>query len=97
MAGPTKYDNHLVLLMKMSNKEDTLEELVFYREYTVADYDEACHHALYSPYYDAMPLYVAWCTNEDLWMATMFGLLWLPNATPMTNIEDSLPYAPCYS
>jgi hypothetical protein len=36
-----KRENHLVLMMKISNKEATAEELVFYREYTLEDYAEA--------------------------------------------------------
>jgi hypothetical protein len=35
-----------------------------------------------------MLLYVAWCTNEELRMATMFGFFLTLDATPMTNIED---------
>jgi hypothetical protein len=54
-----KGENHLVLLMKMSNKEATLEGLVFDREYIVDEYAEAYHHALYLPDSDAMLLYVA--------------------------------------
>jgi hypothetical protein len=61
----------------MSNKEATAEEFVFNREYTVDDYVEACHHALYLPDSDDMILYVVWCTNKELWMATMFGFLGL--------------------
>jgi hypothetical protein len=83
-----KSENHLVLLMKMSNKEASVEELVFDREYTVEKYAEARHHALYLPYSDAMLLYVAWCTNEELRMATMFGSFWTLDTTPMMNIED---------
>jgi hypothetical protein len=78
----------LVLLMKMSNKESSVEELVFDREYTVDDYAQANHNALYLPDSDAMLLYVAWCTNKELWMATMFGSFWTLDTTPMTNIED---------
>jgi hypothetical protein len=37
MAGPKKGENNLVLLMKMSNKEATAEELVFNQEHTVDD------------------------------------------------------------
>jgi hypothetical protein len=83
-----KKENHLVLLMKMSNKEASVEELVFDREYTVGDYAQARHHALYLPDSDAMLLYVAWCTNEELWVATMFGSFWTLDTTPMTNFED---------
>jgi hypothetical protein len=83
-----KQENHLVLMMKMSNKEATAEELVFHREYTLDDYAEARRHALYLPDSDAMLLYVAWCTNEELRMATMFGFVWTLETTPMTNIED---------
>jgi hypothetical protein len=36
-----KQENHLVLMMKISNKEATAEELVFHREYTLDDYAEA--------------------------------------------------------
>jgi hypothetical protein len=68
-----KRGNHLVLMMKMSNKSATAEELVFHREYTVDDNAEARRHALYLPDYDAMLLYVAWCTNAELRIATMFG------------------------
>jgi hypothetical protein len=74
--------------MKMANKEASVEELVFDREYTVDDYAEARRHALYLPDSDAMLLYVAWCTNEYLRMATMFGSFWTLDTTPMTNIED---------
>jgi hypothetical protein len=35
-----------------------------------------------------MLFYVAWRTNEELWMATMFGFFWTLDTTPMTNIED---------
>jgi hypothetical protein len=72
----------------MSNKEATAEELVFHREYTLDDYAEARRHALYLPDYDAMLLYIAWCTNEKLRMATMFGFFLTLDTTPMTNIED---------
>jgi hypothetical protein len=60
-------------MMKMSNKEATAEELVFRREYTLDNYAEARRHALYLPDSDAMLLYFAWCTNEELCMATMLG------------------------
>jgi hypothetical protein len=83
-----KRENNLVLMMKMSNKEATAEELVFHREYTLDDYAEARRHALYLPDSDAMLLYVAWCTNEELRMATMFGFVWTLDTTPMMNIED---------
>jgi hypothetical protein len=82
-------ENHLVLLMKMSNKEASVEDLVFDREYTVDDYAQARRHALYLPDYYAMLLYVTWCTNEELWMATMLGYVWTLDNTPMTNIEDN--------
>jgi predicted house-cleaning NTP pyrophosphatase (Maf/HAM1 superfamily) len=36
-----KRENHLVLLMKISNKEASVEELVFDREYTVDNYAQA--------------------------------------------------------
>jgi hypothetical protein len=75
-------------MMKMPNKEATAEELVFHREYTLDDYAEARRHALYLPDFDAMLLYDAWCTNEELHMATMFGFVWTLDTTPMTNIED---------
>jgi hypothetical protein len=68
-----KRENHLVLMMKMSNKEATTEELVFHREYTLDDYTEARRYSLYLPDSDAMLLYVAWCTNQELHIATMFG------------------------
>jgi hypothetical protein len=74
--------------MNMSNKEASVEELVFDREYTVEDYVQARRHALYLPDSDAMLLYVAWCSNGELRMATMFGLFWTLYTTPMTNIED---------
>jgi hypothetical protein len=83
-----KRENHLVLLMKMSNKEAFVEELVFDREYTLYDYSQASHHALYLLDSDAMLLYVAWRTNEELWMTTMFGSFWTLDTTPMTNIDD---------
>jgi hypothetical protein len=35
-----------------------------------------------------MLVYVAWCTNEELQMATMFGSFWTLDNTTMTNIED---------
>jgi hypothetical protein len=41
-----KRENHLVLLMKMPNKEASVEELVFDKEYTVDDYAQARRHAL---------------------------------------------------
>jgi hypothetical protein len=63
-----------VLMMNMSNKEAIAEELVFHREYALDDYAEARQHALYIPDYDAMLLYVAWCTSEELCMAAMFGI-----------------------
>jgi hypothetical protein len=65
-----------------------VEEFVFDREYTVDDYAQARHHAIYFSDSDAILLYVAWCTHEDLWMATMFGSFWTLDTTPMTNIED---------
>jgi hypothetical protein len=72
-GGPNKKrENHLVLIMKMPNKAATAEELVFHIEYTVDDYAEAQQHALYLPGADAMPLYVTWCTKQDLRIATMF-------------------------
>jgi hypothetical protein len=83
-----KRENHLVLLMKMANKEASVEELVFDKEYTVDAYAQARRHALYLPDSDAMLLYVAWCTNEELRMATIFGSFWTLDTTPMTNIED---------
>jgi hypothetical protein len=83
-----KREHHMVLLMKMSNKEASVEELVFDIDYTFDDYAQANHHALYLPYSDTMLLYVAWCTNEELRMATMFGSFWTLDTTPMTNIED---------
>jgi hypothetical protein len=49
-----KRENHLVLMMNISNKEATAEELVFQREYTLDDYAEARRHALYIPDSDAM-------------------------------------------
>jgi hypothetical protein len=55
-----KRENNLVLLMKMANKEVSVEELVFDREYTVDNYAQAQRHALYLPDSDAMLLYVAW-------------------------------------
>jgi hypothetical protein len=81
-------ENHLVLLLKMSNKEASVEELVFDREYTVDDYAQARRHALYLPDSDAMLLYVAWCTNKELRMAIMCGSFWTLDTTPMTNNED---------
>jgi hypothetical protein len=54
-----KRENHLVLMMKMSNKEATAEELLFHREYTLDDYAEARQRALYLPDYDAMLLCIA--------------------------------------
>jgi hypothetical protein len=68
-----KRENHLVLIMKMSNKEATVEELVFHREYTLDDYAEARQHALYLPGSYAMLIYVACFTNEEPHMAAMFG------------------------
>jgi hypothetical protein len=65
-----------------------VEELVFDREYTVDDYAQARRHALYLPDSDAMLLYVAWCTNEELRMTTMFGSFWTLDTNPTTNIED---------
>jgi hypothetical protein len=35
-----------------------------------------------------MLLYVAWCTNEELHMATMFGFVWTLDTIPMKNIEN---------
>jgi hypothetical protein len=35
-----------------------------------------------------MILYVAWCTNKELWMDTMFGSFWTLDTAPMMNIED---------
>jgi hypothetical protein len=75
-------------MMKMSNKEATAEELVFHREYNLDDYAEVRRHALYLPDSDAMLLYVARCTNEELHMATMFGFVWNLDTTPMVNIKD---------
>jgi hypothetical protein len=83
-----KRENHLVLLTMMSNKEASMEELVFDRDYTVDDYAQAHRHALYLPDSEAILLYGVWCTNEELQMATMFGSFWTLDTTPMTNIED---------
>jgi hypothetical protein len=83
-----KRENHLVLLMKMPNKELSVEELVFDREYTLDDHAQTCRHVLYLPDSDVMLLYVAWCTNEELRMDTMFGSFWTLYTTPMANIED---------
>jgi hypothetical protein len=58
-----KRGNQTVLLMKMANKDASVEELVFDRLYTVDDYDQARCHALYLPDSDAMLVYVEWCTN----------------------------------
>jgi hypothetical protein len=74
--------------MKISNKEASVEELVFDRKHTVDNYAQAHRHALYLPDSDVMPLYVAWYINEELWMAIMVGSFWTLNTTPMTNIED---------
>jgi hypothetical protein len=63
----------VILLMKMSNKQAISEDLVFNQEYTVDEYTEARRRVLYLPDSDAVLLYVTWCTNEELWMATMFG------------------------
>jgi hypothetical protein len=82
-----KREHHLVLLMKISNKEASVEELIFDREYTVDDYVQARHHALYLPDSDVI-LYVALCIDEELWIATMFGSFWTLDTTPMMNIED---------
>jgi hypothetical protein len=35
-----------------------------------------------------MILYVAWCTNKELGMDTMFGSFWTLYTTPKKNIED---------
>jgi predicted house-cleaning NTP pyrophosphatase (Maf/HAM1 superfamily) len=83
-----KSENHLVLLMKMSNKEVSVEELVFDRDYTVDDYAQAHRHALYLPYSDSMLLYVALCTTEELWMENICGSFWTLDTTSMMNIED---------
>jgi hypothetical protein len=81
--GPyVKLDGGQVIL------EATAEEPVFKREYTVNYYAEAHRHELYLPYSDAMLLYVAWCTNEELQMAAMFGFFGTLDNTPMSNIED---------
>jgi hypothetical protein len=69
-----KRETHLVLLMKMSNKEASVEELVFDREYTVDDYAQKRHHALYLTDYDAILFCVAWCTNEEPLCLVPFGL-----------------------
>jgi hypothetical protein len=74
--------------MKMTNKEAYVEELVFDREYTVDDYAQSRRRVFYLADSDAMLLYVTWCTNKKLRMATMFGSLWTLDTTPMTNIED---------
>jgi hypothetical protein len=88
-VGQTKkQENHLVLMMKMSNKEATAEELVFHREYNLDDYAEASRHALYLPDSDAMLLYVVWSTNEEICMNTMFDFVWTLDTTPITNIKD---------
>jgi hypothetical protein len=85
-----KKENHLVLLMKMSNKDASVEELIFDREYTVDDYAQAHHHALYLSDSDAMLLYVAWCTKEELRMATMFDSFWNLDTTPIGRAHDCL-------
>jgi hypothetical protein len=77
-----KRENHLVLLTKMANKEASVEELIFDRDYTVDYYAQARRHAIYLPDSEAMLLYVAWCTTEELQVATMFGSFWTLNTTP---------------
>jgi hypothetical protein len=55
-----KWENHLVLLKKMSNKEATAKDLVFDREYTVDDCVEAHRHAsciMYYTYHTLIPCY----------------------------------------
>jgi hypothetical protein len=74
--------------MKMSRKEDASEELVFNLEYTVDDFNEAHHHALYLPDSDTIILYATWCTREELRMATIFGFFGTLDTNPMMNIED---------
>jgi hypothetical protein len=65
-----------------------VEELIFDRDYTVDNYAQSRRHTLYLPKSDAMILYVALCTSEELRMDTMFGSFWILDTTPMTNIED---------
>jgi hypothetical protein len=74
--------------MKVSNKEASVEEPVFYRDYTVDGYAQAHRHALYLPDSDDMLFYVTWCTRKDLRMATMFGSFWTLGTTPMRDIEE---------
>jgi hypothetical protein len=71
----------------MSNKEATAEKLEFDQECTVDEYAEACRRALYLPDSYAMILYVTWCTNKEVPMATAF-FVWTLDTTPMMSIED---------
>jgi hypothetical protein len=72
----------------VGEKKESQQELVFDSEYKVDDYAQTRRHALYLPDSDAMLLYVVWCTNEELRMATTFGSFWNLDTTPMMNIED---------
>jgi hypothetical protein len=80
--------NNLVVLVKIANEEIRVEEVDHDYVFSTEDYAKAHCGALYLPDYYVMLLYCAWCTDEELWMATMFGFLFTCDTTPMMNIED---------
>jgi hypothetical protein len=82
------HEHNLVMLVKMENEEIRAEEVDHNYVLSAEYYAEARHGALYLPDSDAMLLYCAWCTDEELGMATMFGFLFTCDTTPIANIED---------
>jgi hypothetical protein len=70
------------------NKEIRMEEAGHKCVLSAEDYDEARPGALYLPDSDAMLLYCACCTDEELRMATVFSFFFTCDTTPMKNIED---------
>jgi hypothetical protein len=80
--------NNLVMLVKMANEENRVEEVDHNYVFSAEDYAEAHHCALYLPDSDAILLYCAWCIDKELRMATMFGFLFTCDTPLMINIED---------
>jgi hypothetical protein len=54
------------MLVKMANEEIRVEEVDHNYVFSAEDYDEVHRGALYLPDFDAMLLYCAWCTDEEL-------------------------------
>jgi hypothetical protein len=74
-------ENVLVMLVKMANEEIRVEEVDRNYVLSAEDCAEARRGALDLPDSDAMLLYCAWCTYEELHMATMFGFLFTCDTT----------------